>query len=44
MAYGGCQRAVDVCSPGGTQRVEWTAEGLALTGWAQVVWQGYWLR
>ena len=44
IAYGGGQRVLDVSSPGGTQRVEWTSDGLALTGWAQVVWTGHWRR
>ena len=37
IAYGGAGRDVEVVSPGGTQRVEWTGEGLFLTGWAEVV-------
>jgi len=36
-AYGGADRTVDVVAPGGSQRVEWTAEGLWLTGWAELV-------
>ena len=36
MEYGGADRDVSVESPGGTQRVEWTNEGLFLTGWAEV--------
>lgn len=36
MQFGGATRDVDVISPGGTQRVEWTDEGLFLTGWAEV--------
>jgi diaminopimelate epimerase len=44
MAHGGAARAVDVVSPGGTQRVEWTSTGLALTGWAELVWEGQWIR
>jgi diaminopimelate epimerase len=34
---GGADRVVDVVSPGGTQRVEWTDETIWLTGWADVV-------
>jgi diaminopimelate epimerase len=34
---GGASREVDVVSPGGTQRVEWTPETLWLTGWAEVI-------
>jgi diaminopimelate epimerase len=44
MTHGGAERAVEVVSPGGTQRVEWTADGLFLTGWAEVVWEGKWTR
>jgi diaminopimelate epimerase len=36
-------RAVDVESPGGTQRVEWTEAGVFLTGWAEVIFEGDWL-
>jgi diaminopimelate epimerase len=42
-AHGGAARAVDVVAPGGTQRVEWTAEGVYLTGWAQIVLDGEWM-
>jgi diaminopimelate epimerase len=44
IAHAGAARAVDVVSPGGTQRVEWTSTGLALTGWAELVWEGQWIR
>lgn len=40
---GGAGRDVEVVAPGGTQRVEWTPEGLFLTGAAQVVFEGTWL-
>lgn len=43
IAYGGAARDVDVAAPGGTQRVEWRDEGLFLTGWAEVVFEGHWL-
>ncbi len=36
-AFGGAEREVDVVAPGGTQRVEWTEEGLWLTGAAELV-------
>lgn len=36
-AYGPAGRDVNVVSPGGSQRVEWTNDGLWLTGWAEVV-------
>jgi len=36
-AFGGAARAVDVISPGGSQRVEWTDQGVWLTGWAEII-------
>jgi diaminopimelate epimerase len=44
MQYGGAARDLQVVSPGGAQRVEWTAEGLFLTGWAEVIAEARWLR
>ena len=44
MTYAGAARDVTVASPGGTQRVEWRDDGLYLTGWAEVVWEGRWTR
>lgn len=43
MSYGFARRDVQVTSPGGTQRVEWTDAGLFLTGWAEVVFEGRWV-
>jgi diaminopimelate epimerase len=43
-AFGGATRDVEVISAGGTQRVEWCDDGLYLTGWAEVVMEGTWLR
>ena len=43
MAYGGAARTVDVISPGGSQRVEWRDDGLYLTGWAEVLFEGEWI-
>jgi diaminopimelate epimerase len=41
---GRAAREVDVVSPGGTQRVEWAADGnIYLTGWATLVMDGRWL-
>jgi diaminopimelate epimerase len=40
IAYGGAARDVEVTSPGGTQRVEWTDAGIFLTGWAELVLEG----
>jgi diaminopimelate epimerase len=36
-AYGGASREVDVISPGGKQHVEWTPDGIWLTGDMEVV-------
>ncbi|MEO6223735.1 MAG: diaminopimelate epimerase [Vicinamibacterales bacterium] len=36
-AFGGAARAADVVAPGGTQRVEWSEEGIQLTGRASIV-------
>jgi diaminopimelate epimerase len=44
MAFGGAARDVDVVSPGGTQRVEWTADGVFLTGWAEILFDAHWHR
>lgn len=41
-AYGGASRDVEVISPGGSQRVEWREDGLYLTGWATLVFDGRW--
>lgn len=43
-AHGGALRGLDVVAPGGTQRVEWRADGVYLTGWAEVVFKGESLR
>jgi diaminopimelate epimerase len=40
IAYGGAPRDVQVTSPGGTQRVEWTDDGIFLTGWAELTLEG----
>jgi diaminopimelate epimerase len=42
MAYGGAARDVQVVSPGGAQRVEWTDAGLFLTGWAEILFEARW--
>jgi diaminopimelate epimerase len=42
MSFGGARRDVQVASPGGVQRVEWRDEGLYLTGWAEVLFDGRW--
>jgi diaminopimelate epimerase len=43
-AFGGANREADVAAPGGTQRVEWEADNVFLTGWAEVLCEGDWLR
>jgi diaminopimelate epimerase len=42
-AHGGASRSVEVIAPGGSQRVEWKDDGVYLTGWAEVVFDGEWL-
>ena len=42
-AYAGAARDVEIISPGGSQRVEWLEDGLYLTGWAKLVFEGKWL-
>ena len=44
MQFGAASRAVDVVSPGGIQRVEWTREGLFLTGEAELLAECRWMR
>jgi diaminopimelate epimerase len=43
IEYGGAARDVQIVAPGGAQRVEWTGEGLFLTGWAEIIAQAVWL-
>lgn len=43
-AHGGAARAADVVAPGGTQHVEWRDDGVYLTGWAEVLFDGTWVR
>ncbi len=43
-SFGGAARVADVTAPGGTQRVEWTDEGVFLTGWAEILVRGNWER
>jgi diaminopimelate epimerase len=43
IQFGGAAREVDVVSPGGSQRVEWTDDGLFLTGWAELIAEAEWL-
>ena len=43
IAHGGAQRDVQVIAPGGTQRVEWRDDGIYLTGWAEMLFDGHWV-
>ena len=43
-SFGGAAHDADVVAPGGTQRVEWRAESVYLTGWAEVLFEGTWLK
>ena len=43
-AHGGAARAVDIVAPGGSQRVEWGDDVIYLTGWAEVLFEGEWVR
>ncbi len=43
-SFGGANRSSDVVAPGGTQRVEWLDDSVYLTGWAEIVCRGEWLR
>jgi diaminopimelate epimerase len=43
IAHGGAVRDVQVIAPGGTQRVEWRDDGVFLTGWAEVLFDGHWI-
>jgi diaminopimelate epimerase len=43
-SFGGAERDVEVVAPGGPQRVEWLEDSVYLTGWAEVVCDGEWLR
>jgi diaminopimelate epimerase len=43
-SFGGAGRDAEVIAPGGAQRVEWRDDNVYLTGWAEVVCEGEWLR
>src|SRR6185503_13920455 len=43
-AFGGASRQADVIAPGGAQRVEWLEDSVYLTGWAEILFDGEWLR
>jgi len=42
--FGGAARDGEVIAPGGSQRVEWLEDSVYLTGWAEIVCEGTWLR
>jgi diaminopimelate epimerase len=43
-SFGGAERKADVIAPGGTQRVCWLDDSVYLTGSAEVLLDGMWLR
>jgi diaminopimelate epimerase len=43
-AFGGASRQADVIAPGGTQHVEWLDDSVYLTGWAEILFDGEWMR
>jgi diaminopimelate epimerase len=43
-AFGGAEREADVVAPGGRQRVAWKDDSVYLTGWAEILCDGRWLR
>ena len=43
-SFGGAARSAEVIAPGGAQHVEWIDDHLYLTGWAEIVAEGRWLR
>jgi diaminopimelate epimerase len=42
-SFGGAAREAMVIAPGGAQRVEWRADGVYLTGWAEMLFDGEWI-
>jgi diaminopimelate epimerase len=42
--FGGAAREATVIAPGGRQRVEWRDDSVYLTGWAEVLVEGTWVR
>ena len=42
VSFGGAARTLTVEAPGGAQHVEWTADGIWLTGWAEVLAEVEW--
>lgn len=44
VEFGGAARDAEVIAPGGSQRVEWHEDSVYLTGWAEILVDGSWLR
>lgn len=44
VTFGGAERDAVVIAPGGPQRVEWRDDSVYLTGWAEVLVEGEWVR
>jgi diaminopimelate epimerase len=43
-SFGGALHDAEVIAPGGAQRVEWREDSVYLTGWAELLCEGDWLR
>jgi diaminopimelate epimerase len=43
-SFGGASRSAEIVAPGGVQYVEWLDDDVYLTGWAELVCRGEWLR
>jgi diaminopimelate epimerase len=43
-SFGGAARDAEIIAPGGVQRVEWLDDSVYLTGWAEIICKGQWLR
>jgi diaminopimelate epimerase len=43
-AFGGAAREAEIIAPGGGQHVEWLDDDVYLTGWAEIICEGQWLR
>jgi diaminopimelate epimerase len=43
ITQAGANRDIEVVAPGGSQRVEWRDDGVFLTGWAEMVFEGRWI-
>ena len=41
-AFGGADKGIEIVSPGGSQYVDWRSDGIYLTGWAEIIFQGNW--